>query len=733
MKKLILILLLFIAAKSEASHQLASTFTIQHDTGLTYTIKGYIYRDCGGITASPFMDIAFRDTNISFMQMGNVQLYQTGTSIMPVFTCAPNTPFLCINGFGIEILTYQGQVTLPHASDAWHFSYSECCRSAQINIFATAPGGSGMFCEAYLDNLNFPNNSLPEFNFQNVPVFCLNQPAIFPNTAIEPDGDSIVYELIGARENQQGNGYMTGIDIPYLPPYSLTNYVTSSVPQTFDPATGIASFTPTMIQSGVMVVRATEYRNGIRTGSTMRDINVMVVDGINDPSLVEGTVFLDTNANNVLDPGEQGIPNMFIEASPNYSFSLTDANGHYSMYIGTGAHTTEIVNLPSWFTITPAQHNFNFTSAGNLSTGNDFAVTAVPGITDLQVTLMASAVRPGVSTPGHITITNLGSDPASGTLSFNSGPLVTLTSATPSPDSTVGTVSYWSIGPLDPLSMSSIVINLTADSTLVMGDSVWLEAFVQTTSATDADLNNNSSGGYAMVVNSYDPNIKSVFTNGPVTVAQVQAGVDITYRIDFQNTGTAPAIDVRITDFLPYEVDLHSLDVLAYSHAGSLTLKYPRELEFNFKNINLPDSGTDMEASQGFVIFKVTLENYLQAGQVFSNYASIYFDNNAPVITPPAITEIAGNSTGLAEAIKTNEVLVYPNPAADEAYVVLPSSYKGHVIADIYDLSGKLIMNRKLKTESNSFRINTSDLSSGMYVIKIQAGQLNYTARLLCK
>ena len=733
MKKLLTLLLsLAVVGNAVASHILATTFTIQYTgTPNGYLLKSYVYRDCSGIPSSGTMDINYADTASMGASYYIATLQLISQQVMPVYTCAPGVPFLCVNGYGIEVTEYATTIALPFASTAWKFWTSECCRSGAISTLSAAATGA-TYCEATFDNLNFPTNSLPEFSYQNVPIFCLNNPAVYPNTAVEPDGDSIVYSLISTRELITGNQFAT--NVPYLPPYSPTQFVATSTPVYFDSTTGVASFTPTMLQTGVLAVKATEYRNGVVTGTTMRDINVMIVNGINSPSLVSGTVYVDANNNGTKDVTEYGVPNAFVKSTPFYVYNISDATGFYTMYVSTGPHTVDIANLPSWFNVNPSSYSFNFTTAGNLAGGNDFAIVPVPGTTDLALNLSVAPVRPMVETMVNIVVKNNGSDVTSGNILLVLPDSVSYDSALIAPTAITGDSILWNLPSVNVLQNYAITLWVKADSGLVIGDSVYFSAQVTASPGIDADLTNNSADGWTPVINSFDPNAKSVFPGGTVSVASIAAGEPFTYRIDFENTGTANALTVRLTDILPVELQLESVEVIAASHAYTNRITFPRELEFSFNNINLTPATVDPDNSKGYLIFKVTPVTTLPAGTTINNEARIYFDNNLPILTPQAIVKVENLSTSLVDLLESSSASLFisPNPAKEMISINVPGIESGDVEVAIYTMQGKLVLKKSMKKlQQEALVMDVSSLASGVFLMVVSNNERAWNGRFI--
>ena len=136
------------------------------------------------------------------------------------------------------------------------------------------------------------------------------------------------------------------------------------------------------------------------------------------------------------------------------------------------------------------------------------------------------------------------------------------------------------------------------------------------------------------VVCSYDPNDKYAVPEGyaePHFVAQEE---EIEYRIRFQNTGNAAAIDVRIEDQLDVEhLDLDSFYPVFGSHDFTTCLEDDGKVTFKFNNIMLPDSASDEPGSQGYVVYRIRPLPDLPHGTEINNTAEIYFDINDPIIT----------------------------------------------------------------------------------------------------
>jgi uncharacterized repeat protein (TIGR01451 family) len=105
-----------------------------------------------------------------------------------------------------------------------------------------------------------------------------------------------------------------------------------------------------------------------------------------------------------------------------------------------------------------------------------------------------------------------------------------------------------------------------------------------------------------------------------------------TYTIHFQNTGNAPAFNIRLRDTLDANLDINSFEVRGYSHPAQISLN-GNILTVRFNNIMLPDSTTDYEGSMGYFQYRLKPLPNLPNGTQIENTAYIYFDYNAPIVT----------------------------------------------------------------------------------------------------
>ena len=91
----------------------------------------------------------------------------------------------------------------------------------------------------------------------------------------------------------------------------------------------------------------------------------------------------------------------------------------------------------------------------------------------------------------------------------------------------------------------------------------------------------------------------------------------------------------------------------------------------------------------------------------------------------------AKENLSLATGIKANsaqkKILVYPNPAKEIINIELPSYEEAAI--ELFDITGKLIYTQQER--SDHFQIDAGEFPEGMYVVKINAGEIVFVGRVV--
>jgi uncharacterized repeat protein (TIGR01451 family) len=458
--------------------------------------------------------------------------------------------------------------------------------------------------------------------------------------------------------------------------------------------------------------------------------------GIQQGAIITGQLFIDANNNGIYDFGEAGIPYQSVQVG-SYT-AISNNYGEYSITVPLGvyivSYTPQSPYNPYPLT-TPSSYTVSATVYGNVYGNNNFGLNIPPGTVNLSVSIYpGTTVTPGFPAWYYIYVNNIGAMPTGATLTMHYDPnlsYVTTNLGFASHNAATQTIT-WNLPTIAPGNSAYVYVKFNASTSLTIGQMTMEEVSVMPTSGTDIDLSNNTDTLHQVVTGSWDPNNKlSIRTNNNNPTEQIISSINpdqsITYVVNFQNTGTAPAVNVSIVDILSSDLVANSFQLLAMSHNGNV-FRNGSNVSFVFSNIMLPDSNTNEPGSHGFVAFKVNAVNGLPAGHVISDEAAIYFDFNQPVITNYAIVTMI-NPLGINEHAADYQVNLYPNPSG--GLININGNFTGseNMQLRLNDVTGRVIINETLKPANQSLDI--SGIAAGVYLLELSINQQRQVYRLV--
>ena len=364
--------LCLISLQSFGSHIFGVDLFYTSIGGNTYSVNLVIYGDCAGSafytlsSAIPAIDIYNGNTYVSTLSLA-VQPPNNGIEVTPVCPAqAGNTT--CTNIAnpvpGIKKFVYTANVILPSASPVWRFVFagdmgggSTAGRSGNITN-VNSPSTTNIQLVDTLNN-TLGTNSSAVYSTIPTPFFCISSPANYNPGAVDPNGDILSFSLVPAIDAN------TGSSVSYMLPYTATVPLgTSAGTFSFNSATGQLSFTPNILQEGLVVYNVREVTaGGVLKGTSQREMTLVVlspctnnppIGNISAPSA--GTVVSSTQLNICSTAG------LF-----NFQINPTDADGD--------SITMSVSGLPAGAT-------FNITNNGYPAPHGTFqwnAATAAPG------------------------------------------------------------------------------------------------------------------------------------------------------------------------------------------------------------------------------------------------------------------------------------------------------------------------------------------------------------------
>ena len=316
------------------------------------------------------------------------------------------------------------------------------------------------------------------------------------------------------------------------------------------------------------------------------------------------------------------------------------------------------------------------------------ATLTIPGIiSNSTVVNIGSAVQNTATAPKTITITNSGSLPLNiGTITATTGFTVTQVSPNPIPAGGTGTFTITAtpsaIGAND--GVITIPSNDPTTPFLIKVTATGLDASAAVLQVMD-DANNN-----AIIVNNGTA-LKIGYNSINTAVAQ--------YRINLKNVGGSTL----------------TISSVVASSGFTATQIFPSGPIAAGQTVYIMVAGTPNNASAP----------RLGAVTIFSNDVSSPFVLNLSV-------EV-GTPTGVATALSSTAIDLYPNPASESAYLEFNGNFD-NVSVVVYTIDGKAIMSQNAASvfSSQTAKIeNVEGLPAGIYLVEVSTTQGKLVKRLI--
>ena len=365
---------------------------------------------------------------------------------------------------------------------------------------------------------------------------------------------------------------------------------------------------------------------------------------------INGLIRLDANGDGC-DSDDLLVENIMAITDDGTSTNATfsSVNGLYQFFPPAGDHTTTLMP-PNYYEVNPTTHQSNFVGIGNTDLAN-FCLEPNQVADDLVISLFpTSEARPGFNATYRIVFQNVGTTQLNGSVSlgFNSEQLDFLNTSQTVYTLTSDSITFNYVG-LNPYESRSIDLTFNVINDIVSIDDNLSFTTLANPIASDFTPEDNTFNLSQTVIGSFDPNDISVLEGEQIDLTEIDKYLH--YIIRFQNTGTASAINVNVNNILDQKLNWESLQLESTSHSARVDIADGNNVTFVFDNINLPDSLSNEEASQGFIAYKIKPKNNVQVGDIIFNEANIFFDFNEPVLTNQVSTEIIELDTEAPMAI----------------------------------------------------------------------------------
>jgi uncharacterized repeat protein (TIGR01451 family) len=524
-----------------------------------------------------------------------------------------------------------------------------------------------------------------QFSYTNNSTSCTMQ-----NVGSDLSALSVIPILLPGQTLSQTpfNYVLTQNDINNASVILHTKIISSSLNSYYDLYNYIDLNTPLNISNGIKLI-------------AFIDINGNGVKDVSEQNYINGTFGYQINSGVIHNVNTSNGILYLYETNPSNNYNL-----NYNINNNNICGSQNIVS-------NPIINNVYVTNGSGITTYN-FAITPVPCV-DVSVNMYSiTPPRPGFNYTNIIKYTNNGNSTIStGTIIFNKSTEILTFNASdggwPGISNTSTGFNY-NFTNLLPNETRIITVTMLVPTipTVSLGQQLTNSASI-TIPANDININNNNSSLTQTIVGSYDPNDKTESHGGRILRSSFTNNDYLTYTIQFENTGTANAVTVKVNDVLNAKLDETFIKMVAASHNYVLD-RTGSNLEWKFAGIDLPPSVANTQIGHGYVVFQIKPKAGYVVGDIIPNIANIYFDFNPAIITNTCTTEFVAALAN--DNFTFNNLKIYPNPVNNILNI------ENNSVIDNIEVSN-VLGQTVLSQNNNNSKIDLSGLIAGIYFVKI--------------
>lgn len=449
---------------------------------------------------------------------------------------------------------------------------------------------------------------------------------------------------------------------------------------------------------------------------------------------IKGLVYFDSNNDCKHDSLETNfVQDNLIHLMPEDIYTLTDSAGNFSFVKSGGIATIEYIPKISGAYLCNAT-SYYIVNLDNNTGDNDtlnFGLRIHEPVIDASCSIISGLAR-------HTRYQNLilMAENLSTQKLFNNHLVLTLDSAFTffygqiAPDSIIGKKAYWHFDTLNPGQSVSFSASCEVTSGVMWDNYQHILSIFATGDAVPGNNHDTSSG---IIIGSVDPNYKLANPTGIGPQHYIENDIPIDFYVEFQNTGTDTAFNIKIFDVLDEDLDIKTLKVKSSSHPMYYKLEN-RQLKFYFDNVLLVDSNKDYKKSIGYVTYSI-MPKKSPDGTVITNTADIYFDFNDPITTNTTWHTI-GRPGCYFENDTKNDFNFFPNPVNEENITVTVNIVReGNYQLVITNIAGKEVYRIASKDNKiGKYQHNVKlpgQMRAGVYFITLQTPKNNLSRKLI--
>lgn len=284
MKNCLILFFLMFGFTSFATHIVGGEISYDTLGNDQYEVRFEIYRDCGGSDFDNPLQYTVFNPNGSVVSEYTIALPSPDT--LSVFSDNP-----CVtppNDVCIARAIYIDTITMPATPGGYYITYQRCCWANNIQNITT-PGDWGLTLTIDVPGTDLVGNAdNHSARFSNYPpiVLCSNYTLTFDHSAVDPDGDSLVYSMCSPKSFNGGGTFVFEpnpedpapyTNAPWVAGFSGTQPYGPGSSVTIDSQTGLMNITPNQLGTFVAAVCVQEYRDGVLINEKMRIFGYRVV------------------------------------------------------------------------------------------------------------------------------------------------------------------------------------------------------------------------------------------------------------------------------------------------------------------------------------------------------------------------------------------------------------------------------------------------------------------------
>jgi gliding motility-associated-like protein len=279
--------IVFLHTSAHATHIVGGEMTYKYLGNNQYRMRLDLYIDCINGNSQAIES----DRNALFaVHFGNNRQMMSGYPIAvgrqgpnrvskTNYNCLAIQPNACVDHYW-----YERTITLAPRAGGYYVSFQRCCRNETITNIID-PGGAGANYWAYIPNPSDVDGANNSAVFSELPpnFLCTNTPLRFDHSAVDADGDSLVYSLTtpytgGTRDFPRPDNGSSGImdrppysKIAWRNAYTAEDPINGNPKMNIDSSTGYLTLTPTLAGQFVVGISVKEFRNNVFVTETIRD------------------------------------------------------------------------------------------------------------------------------------------------------------------------------------------------------------------------------------------------------------------------------------------------------------------------------------------------------------------------------------------------------------------------------------------------------------------------------